>query len=237
MSLKEVFARKLETGGPECMHDLSCYGCPRLGDDCDGNESIYDLEAGDTVYFGHYLRRTDAPVGLSVQPLEWKVVKTEGHKALLVAFDIGIIHRYAPKTLVWRDCELREWLNNEFMDLAFTEDEKAAILETPNSDGVLTPAMDKVFILSKEEYESLALFMAYETCHDWEKEKKASDANDRRVYTWWLRSTEPFSVDVATGTYVDMLDIRNGENGIKENVFVDNGRIGVVPAVWVEWYE
>ena len=72
--LNPVFARKLDDGGPECMHWFNCYGCARLGDDCDGSEAIYDLEEGDKVYFGRHFRNG------SDEPMVWDVLKVDGQK-------------------------------------------------------------------------------------------------------------------------------------------------------------
>ena len=54
----------------------------------------------------------------------------------------------------WKTCELREWLNGDFMDEAFTEDQQQVICETENlcrRKGEDDVCRDKVTLLSAEE--------------------------------------------------------------------------------------
>ena len=62
-------------------------------------------------------------------------------------------------TTSWEECSLRSWLNNEFYNLAFSEEEKARIKTTtvPTSFNPSTfmssgdPTEDKIFLLSLED--------------------------------------------------------------------------------------
>ncbi|MDO5563877.1 MAG: DUF6273 domain-containing protein [Eubacteriales bacterium] len=58
--------------------------------------------------------------------------------------------------LTWRNCTLRKWLNNEFYNKAFSNDEKNRIIETIHKNesnrGAIHPdTNDKVFLLSEKE--------------------------------------------------------------------------------------
>ncbi|MDR1796726.1 MAG: DUF6273 domain-containing protein [Clostridiales Family XIII bacterium] len=102
-------------------------------------------------------------------PIEWRVLEVQDDRALLISEEILTLWQYmdAETLRSWIDAErtgatwarsgLRTWLNGEFLDEAFTEEEVETILltdvETPGN-GVIAgsePTQDKVFLLSREE--------------------------------------------------------------------------------------
>jgi hypothetical protein len=91
------------------------------------------VEVGGTVSFGSYPQTTDPNDSSLIfwRVLEWKdCVDT-----------------------TWKDCDLREWLNTEFYQKAFTDSEKELIAVTTcrdNGDGS-PDTQDKVFLLSVNE--------------------------------------------------------------------------------------
>lgn len=142
--LNTAFARVLEGGGGECMHWLSCYECHRLGDDCDGNESIFDLEEGDKVYYGRFLRRDKG----RVVPIVWDVLNVDGKRALLASKEILSFRPFDEFYDSWTNSNTRRWLNNDFLNEAFNKiDELLPIQDTEQPDKGTT---DKVFLLDDE---------------------------------------------------------------------------------------
>lgn len=94
-------------------------------------------------------------------PIQWRVLKISGSKALLLADrmpDTHPFHEHA-QDIDWSRSELRRWLNDAFMQRAFSKNEQAAILDTrlENAPNAYfgTPSgpdtQDKVFILSGNE--------------------------------------------------------------------------------------
>lgn len=131
-----------------------------------------------SVLFGNYPQDDG-----TVKPIEWQVLKQEGNKALLIS-KFGLEEcRFDEKTNVWADSEIRHWLNNEFLNSAFTEGEKVAILETELQDEETT---DKVFLLSREEAKTLF------KCDE-----------ERRLNVWWWLRSPSRSQDLASGVYFD----------------------------------
>lgn len=95
-----------------------------------------NIEPGTYVTFGTYEQDNDA--SNSAEPIEWLVLETEGNKALLIS-RYGLDSKpyntdYVDVT--WENCTLRAWLNSEFINEAFSENEQAMILTTTvdNSD-------------------------------------------------------------------------------------------------------
>ena len=84
-------------------------------------------------------------------------------KALIISKYILTVNQYdkleAKFGVVWKDSEIRKWLNEDFLKEAFTKDEQKAILlsDIPNLDNDATGAdagadtKDKVFFLSMDE--------------------------------------------------------------------------------------
>ena len=91
---------------------------------------------GDTVIFGRYAQDTDA--GNGKEPIEWIVLDVQDGKALLLSkyglYAAGYHNSWDDCT--WETCSLRSWLNDKFLNLAFSAEEQSAILITTvdNSD-------------------------------------------------------------------------------------------------------
>lgn len=95
------------------------------------------------VNFGEYYI-SDTEIKTSI---DWKVLKTEGNRALLVTEEAV---EYLPfdtnGNSAWADCSLRAWLNGEFYDSVFSDYEKTLI----SADG-----SDNVFLLNYAQASSM----------------------------------------------------------------------------------
>ena len=92
-------------------------------------ESTERITAGVIVTFGRY-PQTEA--GDDKTPIEWIVLDIQDGKALLLSkygLDAGYFHPNYDG-VNWEKCELRGWLNHEFLDAAFGPDEQEVILTT-----------------------------------------------------------------------------------------------------------
>lgn len=97
------------------------------------------LRKGSVLQFGRY---PQGPNGETF-PIDWKVLKAENGKALLISRHILDVRRFDESTNKWDACELRKWLNTEFLKAAFTPQEREDILCDVTSD--------KAFLLSESE--------------------------------------------------------------------------------------
>ena len=131
-----------------------------------GEDAAQAVSVGSIVTFGRYEQdgnRVNGP-----EPIEWIVLDGQGNQALLLS-------RYALETkpyhqqradITWEQCTLRTWLNADFINIAFNEQEQAAILMThvDNSDAQMfqgysyvmyttggNDTEDRVFLLSYHE--------------------------------------------------------------------------------------
>lgn len=104
---------------------------------------LIDAEVGDMVLYGHYEQDGDESV---TEPIEWVVVSKEDDNLLLMSRYI-LEEKIFGIDRFWESSEIREWLNKEFYNTAFSDNEKANIQRIITSD----KTDDLVFLFSAEE--------------------------------------------------------------------------------------
>ena len=117
------------------------------------------IKSRDVITFGVYEQDNNLENGK--EPIEWIVLSINDNRALLLSrYGIDNI-KYNKKyeVITWEKCSLRKWLNKEFYNTAFSEDEKNAINKSlivsndnneTGRDGV-NDTKDKVFLLSYDD--------------------------------------------------------------------------------------
>ncbi len=176
------------------------------------SEDLSALQVGDHFTFGRYEQDNNRSNG--PEPIEWRVLEVSGGSALVVSEDALDARAYNKgwASVTWETSTLRGWLNGEFYETAFNEEEKKriALTEVENADnprygtdgGVDTE--DRIFLLSLGE-----------------AERYFEDDEDRRAFPteyaiaknveiwertgtvwWWLRSPGSLS-NIAAGVYAD----------------------------------
>ncbi len=84
---------------------------------------------GSIIEFGAYPQGTD---GLDMTPIQWIILDRDDNKALVLS-KYGLEHKPYNDGLYgvdWATCSLRKWLNIDFLQIAFSAEEKSAILTT-----------------------------------------------------------------------------------------------------------
>ena len=126
-------------------------------------KSIFSgIKKGDCVGFGRYCQENSS----EKTPIEWLALQTSGTTVLLIsrcALDCKPYQAYYKEDMTWENCDLRAWLNGEFLRNAFTGEEQKMIAlsklanddnpEYGTSGGNTTE--DRVFCLSLAEAETL----------------------------------------------------------------------------------
>ncbi len=148
----------------------------------------------DTIFFGHYEQDNDRSNGPEL--IEWRVLKQDGDTYTLIS-------RYAldckpycttQSDITWKICSLREWLNDTFLNSAFTSAEQAKLQTvTVKTEGspfwVGSDTQDKVFLLSLSEAENLFSSDSDRICWPTTYAKAQGVAwGDSGACWWWLRS-------------------------------------------------
>jgi hypothetical protein len=168
------------------------------------------IQVGNVVYFGD---------------LNWRVLDIKGNKALLITEDIvekrSYLGRFEPIT--WENCDLRRYLNREFIKKHFSQAEAAKIaltrLRNVANSNYGTPSGkdtdDRVFLLSVTEAEAY-----FQSDADRVARYQSTDV------WWWLRSRSSSGARYAVHVDDDGVVIAYGSH-------VDNDNRGVRPALWL----
>ena len=190
---------------------------------------------GDPVYYGFFQQNADAPY--SKQPIRWKVLDIQDGKALLISEQIldGRPYDKPYATNKWESCTLRQWLNNDFLDEAFTSYEQDSIVAA-NVTADANPQVgsdqgsdtkDKVFLLSINEaekyfasdYDRQCLCTSYASSHIEYQWNYAG---------WWLRTS-----GVADKSYLQASFVTSVGSIACHGRTVQHD-LAVRPAMWVD---
>ncbi len=161
---------------------------------------------------------------------EWKVLDVQDNKAFLVCESITCnmpYHNHGGFT-TWKDCLLRKWLNETFLQECFSSQERSIILscnvvteadpERDTHETIVT--VDKIFLLSVKDAERLLLFLP-------ESEELDDDELDDDELlvknSWWLRTAGPSCFSSCIDYFGD-IEVAGD--------FVDKN-LGVRPVLWV----
>ena len=188
------------------------------------------VKKGDYVILGHYEQDGDRDNG--PEDIEWLVLDEVDGKVLLISKDVLAMKAFNNSVAKsdWETCSLRRWLNNDFYNAAFSDEDKGKIIDSvirnPANPGIggadKNDTEDRVFIISLDE--------ALE-CFSSEEARKAAPAkslhNNNPYAYWWLR-TQGYS-EFSSVFVFDSGDINPAGYGVDEK---DN--IGVRPAVWAD---
>ena len=147
------------------------------------------------IKFGSYPQTASG----QVQPIEWQVLAKENNKMLVISRYGLETRRFDSSSDNWKNSEIRQWLNNEFYNKVFTDQEKKSVnLSNLSYFGTA----DNVFLLGKEEAGKYFADDEKRKCEPTEYAKK-NGADVRNGYIWWwLRSPDPnFSSNVYCVNY------------------------------------
>lgn len=164
--------------------------------------NLSEIVKGNVVKFGRYEQDNDISNG--AEPIEWVVlyVDKDAEKGLLLSNYIldGKPYNDDFEDVTWETCTLRKWLNNEFYDKAFTDNEKNIIMMTTldnkdNSNG--TPGGnftdDMIFLLASDDVTNYDYgFSVNVDKRDRLRKCTATEyaKDEKKVISggWWLRS-------------------------------------------------
>ena len=148
------------------------------------------------VYFGTYEQDNDYSNG--AEGIEWIVLAKEQGRILVIskrALDWQPYNSSSANT-TWETCALRAWLNNEFLNKAFTAVEQNMI-PTVMVSADANPrfnqnpgnsTMDQVFLLSIPEVNQFLSPITAGNCEVTEYVVSQGAQSRNNNYWWWLRS-------------------------------------------------
>jgi len=199
----------------------------------DGNISAAawraQLYVGNTVTFGAYDQDGDTSNG--AEAIEWIVLANDGKTATLIS-RYGLDakpYNTEQEYVTWETCTLRKWLNGDFLNAAFSADERAK-LETVkvtadrNPKNFIDPGndtQDKVFLLSIDEANKYFSSDSDRMCKPTKTAvKNGASTNSSGACWWWLRSPGYYPSLVAYvrddgSVYYDGCGVYNGDLAVR----------------------
>ena len=202
---------------------------------------IKNIKAGDTYTFGAYEQDNKTTNGK--EDIEWIVLEKDGFSILLVSKYALDRQQYNTSftSVTWKTCSLRKWLNETFLNAAFSVEEQNRIISSTvaadsNPSVSTSPGnntSDKVFLLSITEankyFSSDETRKCAPTDYTIAHGASTSDSNKtsgRATCVWWLRTPglrSDYAADVSRdGSVYDFGD------------HVNNNYVAVRPAMWID---
>lgn len=192
--------------------------------------ALLGCETGDVVTYGAYEQDNNLDNG--VEAIEWVVLECDGNKALVISkYCIEWLPFHNTFTEVgWKNSSIRSWLNNTFLDAAFTMEEKTSIISTQNINpdfyddseserNWLGTTTDRIFLLSSSEADT---YFSSDSDRYAEGTEYVCNKGNSASWYWWLRSAN----NIKYAGFVS-----EGELGYGEEV---DRNMGIRPAMWIE---
>ena len=207
-------------------------------------------KVGDVVLFGSY--EQDNITSNGVEEIPWYVLDKDGDNLLLMSVYLLERAEYNEEytSITWEECTLRQWMNDDFYNSAFTKSEKKQIRTShlKNADNPWygteggNDTEDKVFALSVAEAEQY--FGTAEKClKGWDSASPELSAAKVTAYAeaqgayvssyestasngwWWLRSPGYISKNAAIVLDGGIVNVGGG--------YVDHDKNAARPALWL----
>ncbi len=199
------------------------------------------VEVGGTIIFGSYEQDNNPDNG--PEPIEWIVLDVQEGKALLISRFALDEKKYNEdwEDVTWETSTLRAWLNDEFISIAFSEEERSAILlssvDNSDSQGYSynttggNDTEDRIFLLSY--YEAFEQYFSDNEARmcaptDYAIANGANpdeeyQAEGRNTCPWFLRSPQKDYQQFAMAVDSD-----------GSRFFLNAGHLSVRPAFWLD---
>ena len=190
----------------------------------------YEYYDEPAVFLGHY--EQDGDLSNGPEPIEWLVLGSEGENLLLISkygLDSRPYHNKS-KSVNWETCDIRDWLNGEFLADALPELQSAyfnaftsyfTLLQTP------TNLPDRFFLLSTEEVKQYFPEEEDRICipTPYAVQQNAYTKHGTGAGWWFLRTSGKTSREVVN---------INTDGSINSDGARVSGKRGLIrPAMWV----
>lgn len=193
------------TSGPdERGQYLGSDGCFYVEVKATPHEKDFKFSTGESIIEGkaYYFK---------VEPINWRVLCSKNGRGFLLCEDSIACHRFSNESNNYKDSEIRFWLNDTFLNDAFSEEEQERIIVTEVDNSVKSTGyksnefacentFDKIFLMSHADISKSQYGFNVYFCEDKNRHRKASDfaratgayfSTEGGLYAnsyWWLRS-------------------------------------------------
>lgn len=201
-------------------------------------------EVGFFITFGSYEQDNDLENGK--EDIEWLVLANENNQLLVISRNILDEKRSRMEgDVTWETSAIRAWLNDEFLNEAFTQEEQLLISTvTVTADSASRnrnpgeDTQDKVFLLSKSEAQKYKRLMENASAPGhltaYARDLKGSNyKND--IYGSWMLRTLGYSPERSTVIVYCSDDKIDGYIDIDTTGGYTSAEYGVRPVMWINW--
>lgn len=197
--------------------------------------SAKDYEIGDTVTFGTYEQDNNRRDG--AENIQWIVLDKQDNQLMLISRYCLDSKPYNDtlEAINWEYCSLRQWLNEDFYNTAFTKEEQERIASVTNDNPEHDPyktssgrtTIDRVSVLSQEEANSLFTTVTERMAAPTAYAKAQGAYLNPKTSTgwWWLRTTSYLNDHVTYTTSLGGVSV-NGREVTRQDA-------GVRPVIWI----
>lgn len=156
-----------------------------------------DVPVGGTFEFGTYPQGSDGEEDL----VTWRVLQRTENDVLVISESGLDCKRYNETfaAVTWSNCTLRTWLNNDFINTVFTEEEQSSIKTSTLANNAGPSTTDRIFLLSLTEVNSLFADNADRVCDATAYAVKNGAYTYEGDAMWWLRSRGTTNNSTAAG--------------------------------------
>lgn len=196
---------------------------------------LSEAKVGTVVSFGAYEQDNDSSNGK--ETINWFVLARENNTILVVS-EKGLdckSYNASNESATWESCTLRKWLNESFLNAAFSPEEQNRILNSvvkaDKNPDYSTPSgndtTDKVFLLSVSEVNKYLSNDRDKRCvpTDFAKSNGAWKGAGYGTSYWWLRTP---------GNDLHNVSFLDTSGQVKsDGCSVDSANISVRPAIWI----
>ena len=207
-----------------------------------------DVELDGTKFRGVKTTQSGVASWFKYESVIWTILEENDGKAFVLCDMIIDAMAYDDNNNNYENSTIRAWLNDEFINTAFSELEQEFILTTlvkndKESTGYANPrfsgenTLDKIFLLSRVEVKAYG-FNSDGSVQDSTRKKQATAyaiSQINGVYDatsgawWWLRTPAPHATDTVRADLAHTIKV----NGTINNSVVSTATGGVLPAMWI----
>ena len=202
-------------------------------------ETLSAASVGDTIRFGRY--EQDGIESNGKEEIVWQVLAKEDGRLLVIsqyALDC-LQYNVSAEDNTWKRSSLRGWMNADFLQSAFRDEEQMLIPILTVSEGENTRAKerfgsstnDQLFLLSLTEAESF--FSSAEalrcTATDYAKARGCYINSEMGTCIWWLRAPGSYSNRAAYVDFTGSISYSGDD--------VTSAKYAVRPLLWLQYEE
>ena len=120
----------------------------KIPDDQTGDIELTPYLGDKYIYYGVYPQNDTT--GVQKEPIKWRILDVDAERVTLIS-EAVLDHKVfdSGNNNIWKDSEIRQWLNDDFKQIAFTEE--INVIKDVNNTESEEDVIDKIYFISRNE--------------------------------------------------------------------------------------